>query len=132
VNWSEDAWDKAKCKHETSLWKDAEEKAKFFFPEWKEREKKQRVVEFCSDCPIKGMCRDFAIENNEEHGMWGGVHAHEFSEIRRKRNYKPKKFAPHGSVERARQHLRAGEKLCQNCADAWNKHCWWEKQKAKR
>ena len=27
---------------------------------------------FCSDCPVRKMCLEYALKNNEDHGVWGG------------------------------------------------------------
>ncbi len=27
----------------------------------------------CSDCPVRGACLDFALENDEQYGVWGGM-----------------------------------------------------------
>lgn len=98
----------------------------FFYPDFKESTKRAKVAEYCSDCPVKGLCRDFGIANKEEHGMWGGVYATQL----RERTYRTVD-APHGTVKRARQHYRRRELPCQPCLDAWNKHCYGIKQARK-
>jgi len=27
----------------------------------------------CTDCPLIKLCYDFAVANNEKHGVWGGI-----------------------------------------------------------
>lgn len=39
----------------------------------------------CNMCPVKFECLEFAIENNEEYGIWGGMLANERKRIRRYR-----------------------------------------------
>lgn len=44
--------------------------------------------ELCTDCPLLKLCYDFAVLNEEEHGVWGGIN---FAETRQtKKNEKEK------------------------------------------
>ncbi len=39
-------------------------------------EKARRVREakqVCEGCPVRELCRDYALENEEEFGVWGGL-----------------------------------------------------------
>ena len=36
----------------------------------------------CAVCPVRELCADFAIENREEHGLWGGLSPRERMRIR--------------------------------------------------
>jgi WhiB family redox-sensing transcriptional regulator len=31
----------------------------------------------CEACPVRGICLQFALDNKEEHGIWGGLTAKE-------------------------------------------------------
>jgi WhiB family redox-sensing transcriptional regulator len=31
------------------------------------------AVEICVDCPLMQMCADYALKNEIEHGVWGGL-----------------------------------------------------------
>jgi WhiB family redox-sensing transcriptional regulator len=42
-----------------------------FFPEYERGGKMAKEV--CKHCPVKQKCFDYAVSNNEEHGIWGGV-----------------------------------------------------------
>lgn len=33
----------------------------------------QAAIDVCNRCPIRQQCADYAIENNEIHGIWGGI-----------------------------------------------------------
>ncbi len=33
---------------------------------------RQEAAQRCSECPLLEPCRAFAVENREEHGIWGG------------------------------------------------------------
>ena len=57
-----------------------------FFPERGDsRYKVEEAVEICSDCPVRQECLDYAIENNETSGVWGGKTRNEIKWIRRVR-----------------------------------------------
>lgn len=38
---------------------------------------------FCSDCPVRQMCLEYALKNNEDHGVWGGRTPEERFKMRR-------------------------------------------------
>jgi WhiB family transcriptional regulator, redox-sensing transcriptional regulator len=44
----------------------------------------RQAKEICGGCPVAEMCLDYAITNNEHHGIWGGLSAKERSNLRRK------------------------------------------------
>lgn len=43
----------------------------FFFPE--DVSGTNKAIAFCQDCPVKTPCALYAIENNINHGVWGGL-----------------------------------------------------------
>jgi WhiB family redox-sensing transcriptional regulator len=43
----------------------------FFFPE--DVIGTNKAIAFCQDCPVKTPCGLYAIENNINHGVWGGL-----------------------------------------------------------
>ena len=42
----------------------------------------------CGTCPIKDMCREFAITTRQSHGIWGGMSEEELAEAKRVRDGK--------------------------------------------
>ena len=42
-----------------------------------------RAKEVCCECPVKVRCLDFAIETNQDSGIWGGTSEEERRNIRR-------------------------------------------------
>lgn len=39
----------------------------------------------CNDCPVKFLCLEYALESNEDEGIWGGLTNSERKAIRRRR-----------------------------------------------
>jgi WhiB family redox-sensing transcriptional regulator len=68
-NWAE----RAKCKGREDL---------NFFPE--KGEHFPEIIEFCSDCPVKVECFDYAVRNRLDDGYWGGTSGNQRNLYRRK------------------------------------------------
>lgn len=67
------AWmSRARCRGRTDL---------NFFPE--KGEHAPEVVEFCSGCPVRVQCLDYALARNLDDGIWGGVTANRRVRARR-------------------------------------------------
>ncbi len=49
----------------------------FFHPEGEtgkaKRDRVRMAQRICADCPLAARCLEYAIENGEQHGVWGGV-----------------------------------------------------------
>ncbi len=43
-----------------------------------------RAKEVCCECPVKVKCLDFALETNQDSGIWGGTSEEERRDIRRR------------------------------------------------
>ena len=75
---------------DTSFFKSAKCKAvkdtNFFFVTHTSGVKK--AVAFCQDCPVKTPCALYAIENNINHGVWGGLSIRARVAIRRNNKIK--------------------------------------------
>lgn len=54
-----------------------------FFPE--RGESVAAAKEVCQDCPVRLTCLQYALDNKEHHGIWGGVSERERRRIRRAR-----------------------------------------------
>lgn len=48
-------------------------------------ETKNQAVAVCARCPVRRDCLDYAIENREYHGIWGGVGRDVRDRVRRDR-----------------------------------------------
>jgi WhiB family redox-sensing transcriptional regulator len=56
---------------------------KLFFPDKDDSE--DLAKEICNDCPIRISCLNFAINNNEKEGIWGGMNAAQRIKIKNER-----------------------------------------------
>jgi WhiB family redox-sensing transcriptional regulator len=52
-----------------------------FFPEHGERNKDAKRV--CAKCDVRAECLDYALDNNELYGVWGGLSGYERTNLRR-------------------------------------------------
>jgi WhiB family redox-sensing transcriptional regulator len=46
-------------------------------------EKIRMTKELCSKCPVKLLCLEYALEANEENGIWGGLTRNERNALKR-------------------------------------------------
>lgn len=91
-----------------------------FFPDSRDHKSIEKVADaYCNSCAVKGECRDWALATEQHAGVWGGEHIAVLRGERRKKTYKPKTFAAHGTWQRYHQHRRMGEIACGPCIEAW-------------
>jgi len=58
----------------------------FFEEEGKDqnmRYKTQLAKQICSECPVRLLCLEYALESNEPYGIWGGLTRAERTELRK-------------------------------------------------
>lgn len=53
-----------------------------FFPEKGESTRDAKTV--CGSCPVKAQCLQFSLDNNIEHGVWGGVSPRDRAALKRR------------------------------------------------
>lgn len=56
-----------------------------FFPERGENADNAEAKRICRSCPVQVECLDYALENREIYGIWGGTSERERRRIRRAR-----------------------------------------------
>lgn len=56
-----------------------------FFPERGERTDLAKAV--CFGCPVREECLEYALANNEKHGVWGGLSERQRRTLRSKRGH---------------------------------------------
>jgi WhiB family redox-sensing transcriptional regulator len=52
-----------------------------------------RAKEVCGQCPVQVQCLDYALETNQDSGIWGGTSEEERRDIRRRIAGRPTKLA---------------------------------------
>lgn len=62
----------------------AETDPEAFFPTEGDSQKPPKLV--CQGCPVRVDCLEYALRNKEEHGIWGGLSAHQRKKLLQKRN----------------------------------------------
>lgn len=45
----------------------------------------ERAKAYCQDCPVRAQCLDWALETNQDAGVWGGKTEDERRQLRRAR-----------------------------------------------
>ena len=86
----------------------------------------RRAKAICQKCPVQLQCLDAALENDERHGIWGGVNfgtarSRTRDQLRIQRRVTPRDDDDeHGGTTDAgaRRHYRKGERPCFACAEA--------------
>lgn len=56
-----------------------------FFPEKSDTPVAAHAKAVCSACSVRDACLEYALANNEEHGIWGGLAPRELRAERRRR-----------------------------------------------
>lgn len=50
----------------------------------------ESVKAICSECPMAGSCLSWALETQQQHGIWGGLTVKERANLKRSHNRKPR------------------------------------------
>jgi len=43
------------------------------------------AISLCKICPVRSLCLEFALVNDEKHGIWGGVNSRQRARLRNAR-----------------------------------------------
>jgi WhiB family redox-sensing transcriptional regulator len=68
-----------------------------WFPEPWEDDTPAKVA--CHGCPARAACLNYALDANEEYGVWGGLSPEELREVRRRRQRAGRRIAVALDVE---------------------------------
>lgn len=49
-----------------------------------DRETRKKAFQVCRACPVRNECLQFALENNIQHGIWGGMAERERRQLRKR------------------------------------------------
>lgn len=56
-----------------------------FYPEHRGFWDASAALAICAECPVRDPCLEYALANNERHGVWGGVLDEERRALRKQR-----------------------------------------------
>lgn len=88
-----------------------------FFPEHGGPTDDAKAV--CMSCPVRVECLEFALQNVEKFGIWGGISERERRRLRRERGIsETRPRPPCGTTAGYSAHGRYREDACQACKDA--------------
>lgn len=77
----------------------------------------------CAECSVRNECLIAAIDNREEHGVWGGLTPRERLSLSPRRRGRPVGPAPKcGTLAAVGAHYRRDEKPCETCRVFWNQY----------
>ena len=66
-----------------------------FFPE--KGGSTRAAKRICQTCSVQAECLDYALENDERFGIWGGLSERERRRLKRRASWRPTAGAPRGS-----------------------------------
>lgn len=85
----------------------------------------------CKTCPVQPQCLQFALDNNEPWGVWGGMSARQRLDFQRRR-LRPRSMDSHGTESDYNLHLRLGTVPCAECRRAHAKYVAAKRERMKR
>lgn len=56
-----------------------------FYPGPNDMETREAARSVCMGCPVRVECLEYALDNREDYGVWGGLHERERRRVRRRR-----------------------------------------------
>jgi WhiB family transcriptional regulator, redox-sensing transcriptional regulator len=118
--------EQAACRHSTTP---------FFAPDTDQHQNStydySRAVAICRSCPVQFDCLNFALDNRETDGVWGGTTP---NERRRMLGLRPKRveepLTPHGTYGAIKRHRLNDEKVCGVCKEFRARE--WQRYRARR
>jgi WhiB family redox-sensing transcriptional regulator len=57
----------------------------WWFPEQHNHVLGEYAKKVCAECPVEEQCLEWALQNDEQHGIWGGTTPKQRMRIRKKR-----------------------------------------------
>ena len=54
---------------------------------WFEKSTERQAIAICETCPLITKCALYAIQQDEQHGVWGGLSVDQRKQLKRRTNY---------------------------------------------
>ena len=90
--------------------------ADYWFPETTGNSATHTLAKrICEQCPVIEQCLQFALDNNERYGIWGGKSEHQRARLKSERRSGVRMHGTRGAYLR---HLRRGDVPCDACKAA--------------
>jgi WhiB family transcriptional regulator, redox-sensing transcriptional regulator len=90
-----------------------------WFPEKGNGNTAIKAKEICQGCPVREQCLEYALANNEQFGVWGGMSFNERQKHKHRQPRQPRTHCDKGH-ELARVG-RCGDGRCAQCSREWNR-----------
>lgn len=71
----------------------------------------------CADCPVRLECKQYALDNDERYGIWGGLSERERRRLKTA-STQPTDTGLCGTSQGYQKHRRRGEQACVECRQA--------------
>lgn len=78
----------------------------------------KQAKKVCAGCPVSDQCLEYALENREPCGVWGGLTPVQRRKLASGHTRAPVAIPPCGSNRAYNSHLKRGEEACRPCKDA--------------
>ena len=56
-----------------------------WWPEKADAHSARKAREFCATCPVAAQCLEYALANEERHGIWAGLNGEQLKKLGKKR-----------------------------------------------
>lgn len=86
------------------------------------RDLARQAKSVCQGCPVQLACLNYALDNAENYGIWGGLNPRERTRLRRERTAVEVDMPSHGTERDYVMHLKLNSIPCPACRSAHARH----------
>lgn len=77
------------------------------------------AAQICRQCPVRTQCLEYAITNNEMHGIWGGMTAQQRQNISDRRSTQVSHCGQGHEFTAENTIVKQGFRRCRTCLNGW-------------